>query len=68
MTTKASATSATIDWIGSEVKHDGENIGIVTQIRPNMSNGRRYAFVQPHDPEHAECRVPVDELTLAAAV
>lgn len=63
-----STSTASIDWIGSEVKHDGENIGIVTQIRPNMNNGRRYAFVQPYDPEHGERRLPVDELTLAAAL
>lgn len=57
-----------IDWLGSEVKHNGENIGIVTQIRPNMRNGRRYAFVQPHDPEHVERRLPIDELTLVEGV
>ncbi|NDP60082.1 MAG: hypothetical protein GZ090_12090 [Oxalobacteraceae bacterium] len=54
------------NWLQREVKHDGENIGIVTEIRPNMNNGRRYAVKQPHDPEHAERRVPVDELTLVA--
>ncbi|WP_025918477.1 hypothetical protein [Herminiimonas sp. CN] len=53
-----------IDWLGREVTHQGKNIGIVTQIRPNVANGRRYAFVQPHDPEFGERRVPVDELTL----
>lgn len=58
----------TTDWLRREVKHDGENIGIVTEIRPNMSNGRRYAFVQPHDPEHGERRVPLDELTRVGAV
>lgn len=57
-----------IDWLGREVKHNGENIGIVTQIRPNMQNGRRYAFVQPHDPEHVERRLPIDELTLVERV
>lgn len=57
-----------IDWIGSEVAHEGKPIGIVTQIRPNMGNGRRYAFVQPHNPEHGEHRVPVDELTLVEGV
>lgn len=56
-----------IDWLGCEVLHDGENVGIVTQLRPNMTNGRRYAFVQPHDPEHGERRLPVDELTLVQA-
>lgn len=58
----------TTKWLQREVKHHGENIGIVTEIRSNMSNGRRYAFVQPHDPEHGERRVPLDELTLAGAV
>jgi|GEM_PF-5809201 len=56
-----------IDWLGREVMHNRENIGIVTEIRPNMTNGRRYAFVQPHDPEFGERRVPVDELTLVPA-
>lgn len=58
----------TTDWLQREVKHQGENIGIVTEIRPNMNNGRRYAFVQPHDPEHGERRLPVDELTLVEAI
>lgn len=62
------ANSSQMNWLQREVKHDGENIGIVTEIRPNMSNGRRYAFVQSHDPEHGERRVPVDELTLVEAV
>lgn len=52
------------DWLHREVTHDGENIGIVTEIRSNMTNGRRYAFVQPHDPAHGERRLPIDELTL----
>ncbi|AMP13697.1 hypothetical protein [Collimonas pratensis] len=59
--------SKKIDWLGRTVAHEGITIGIVTQIRPNVANGRRYAFVQPHNQEHGECRIPVDELTLADA-
>lgn len=53
-----------VDLLGQEVMHEGQNIGIVTQIRPNVTNGQRYAFVQPHLVGMNERRVPLDELTL----
>jgi hypothetical protein len=46
------------------VTHQGEKIGMVVDVRHNIPNGRRYAFVQPIDPTETERRVPLDELRL----
>lgn len=52
--------------VGTLVRHQGRYIGKVNEIRHNIPNGRRYAFVQPTDPEIPERRLPVDELTIHA--
>lgn len=46
------------------VTHRGERIGTVVEIRHNIPNGRRYAFVRPDNLEESERRIPLDELTL----
>lgn len=51
--------------LGQQVTYNGERIGIVVQVRHNMENGRRYAFVQPMAPEDPERRIPLDELRLS---
>lgn len=52
------------DIIGQQVSHRGERVGMVTEIRPNMQNGRRYAFVQSYYPGDDERRLPLDELEI----
>lgn len=56
------------DVIGKEVIHNGDRIGVVMRIKPNIDNGRRYAFVQPHDRAQLERRIPLDELDLVREV
>lgn len=46
------------------VQHVGEKIGRVVEIRHNVANGRRYAFVRPDDLSEPERRLPLDELRL----
>jgi hypothetical protein len=59
-----STTSQQPELLGEVVKHEGQIIGTVTEIRPNIANGRRYAFVKPHQDGMPERRIPADELTL----
>ncbi len=54
--------------IGREVMHQGARIGLVTEVKPNMENGRLYAFIQPHDVTADERRIPLDELDLVRGV
>lgn len=50
--------------LDQQVTHQGERIGIVVEVRHNIPNGRRYAFVQSAEPGEPERRVPLDELKL----
>jgi hypothetical protein len=54
------------DIIGKEVLHNGYNIGVVADVKPNMENGRRYAFIKPHDVADDVYRIPLDELDLVS--